>query len=158
MFTYFEQLPRRASKLKNCFYCGNKLPATSGEHIFNSSWGGSYKDKNLICSECNGSFSNSIDTAFTVYVQAVMNSWVFKGERHQEVPKIVLDNEYFLDQGAKLKLKQPLIEDKILPDGSIKSRCTFNSKSQAKRWLAGLKYLWRQYLATLARFLRFVEA
>lgn len=137
MFTRFEKLSRRASELKNCFYCGASLPAISGEHIFNSSWGGSYKDKNLICCQCNFSFSNSTDKAFIIYVQAVMNSWVFKGERHQEVPKIVLENEYFLDQGAKLKLKQPLIEDEILPDESIKSRLTFNSKSEAKRWIEG---------------------
>lgn len=137
MFTRFEKLSRRASELKNCFYCGAFLPAISGEHIFNSSWGGSYKDKNLICCQCNFSFSNSTDKAFLIYVQAVMNSWVFKGERHQKVPKIVLENEYFLDQGAKLKLKQPLIEDEILPDESIKSRLTFNSKSEAKRWTEG---------------------
>lgn len=137
MFTRFEKLFRRASELKNCFYCGASLPAISGEHIFNSSWGGSYKDKNLICCQCNSSFSNSTDKAFLIYVQAVMNSWVFKGERHNEVPKIVLENEYFLDQGAKLKLKQPLIEDEILPDESIKSRLTFNSKSEAKRWIEG---------------------
>ena len=137
MFTRFEKLPRPASKLTNCFYCDNPLPATSEEHIFNSSWGGSYKDKNLICYKCNSSFSNSVDTAFAVYVRAVMNSWAFKGERPKEVPKIVLENEYFLDQGAKLKLKQPLIEDEILPDGRIKSHLTFNSKSHAKRWIEG---------------------
>lgn len=135
MFTRLEQLPRRASELTNCFYCGTPLPATAKEHIFNSSWGGSHKTGNLICNECNSSFSQQTDLAFAVYVQAVMNSWIFKGERHKEVPKIVLENEYFLDQGAKLKLKQPLIEDKILPDGSIKSKLTFNSKSQAKRWI-----------------------
>ncbi|MBU7583360.1 MAG: hypothetical protein KAF91_10710 [Nostoc sp. TH1S01] len=137
MFSRFEKLSRRASELKRCFYCEALLPATSGEHIFNSSWGGSYKDKNLICCQCNSSFSNSTDKAFLIYVQAVMNSWIFKGERHDEVPKIVLENEYFLDPGAKLKLKQPLIEDEILPDGSIKSRLTFNSKSEAKRWIQG---------------------
>ncbi|MFN6526065.1 HNH endonuclease [Nostoc sp. ChiSLP03a] len=137
MFTRFEMLSRRASELTNCFYCGAFLPAISGEHIFNSSWGGSYKDKNLICCQCNFSFSNSTDKAFLIYVQAVMNSWVFKGERHQEVPKIILENEYFLDQGAKLKLKQPLIEDEVLPDKSIKSRLIFNSKSEAKRWIEG---------------------
>ncbi|MCC5652741.1 HNH endonuclease [Nostoc sp. XA013] len=74
MFTRFEKLSRRASELTNCFYCGASLPATSGEHIFNSSWGGSYKDKNLICCQCNSSFSNSTDKAFLIYVQAVMNS------------------------------------------------------------------------------------
>ena len=62
-----------------------------------------------------------------------MNSWVFKGERHDEVPKIPLKNDYLLDQGAKLKLKHPLVEDEILPDGRIKSNLTFNSKSEAKR-------------------------
>ncbi|GET41432.1 HNH endonuclease [Microseira wollei] len=137
MFTRFEQLPRRASELTTCFYCGTRLPATAKEHIFNSSWGGSHKTGNLICDECNSSFSQQTDVAFAVYVQAVMNSWIFKGERHKEVPKIVLENEYFLDQGAKLKLKQPLVEDEILPDGTIKSNLTFNSKSQAKRWIEG---------------------
>lgn len=137
MFTRFEKLSRRASELANCFYCGASLPSTSREHIFNSSWGGSYKDDNLICGQCNFSFSNSTDKAFLIYVQSVMNSWVFKGERHDQVPKIFLENEYFLDQGAKLKLKQPLIEDEVLPDGSIKSRLTFNSKSEAKRWIQG---------------------
>jgi hypothetical protein len=137
MFTPFKNLPRRASELTKCFYCDNPLPAMSGEHIFNSSWGGSYKDKNLICHECNSSFSNSLDTAFNTYAQAVMNSWAFKGERHEAVPKIFLENEYFLDQGAKLKLKQPLVKDEILPDGRIKSHLTFNSKSEAKRWIKG---------------------
>lgn len=137
MFTRFEQLPRRASELTKCFYCGTSLPATAKEHIFNSSWGGSHKTGNLICGECNSSFSKQTDLAFSVYVQAVMNSWGFKGERHKEVPKILLENEYLLDQGAKLKLKQPLVEDKILPDGKIKSNLTFNSKSQAKRWIEG---------------------
>lgn len=137
MFTRFKQLPRRASELTNCFYCGNPLPATAKEHIFNSSWGGSHKTGNLICDVCNSSFSQQTDLAFAVYVQAVMNSWVFKGERHKEVPKIVLGNEYFLDQGAKLKLKQPLVEDEVLPDGRIKSHLVFNSRSQAKRWIEG---------------------
>lgn len=115
----------------------NSLPATAKEHIFNSSWGGSHKTGNLICDECNSSFSQQTDVAFAVYVQAVMNSWIFKGERHKEVPRIVLENEYFVDQGAKLKLKQPLVKDEILPDGKIKSILTFNSKSQAKRWIEG---------------------
>ncbi len=137
MFTRFEQLHRRASELTTCFYCGTALPATAKEHIFNSSWGGSHKTGNLICDECNSSFSQQTDVAFTVYVQAVMNSWIFKGERHKEVPRIFLENEYFLDQGAKLKLKHPLVEDEILPDGRIKSNLTFNSKSQAKRWIEG---------------------
>jgi hypothetical protein len=137
MFTRFEKLPRRASELKNCFYCGNPLPATSREHIFNSSWGGSYKTDELICSNCNNSFSGQTDKAFTVYVQAVMNSWSFKGERHKEVPQIVLEGDYFIDKGAKLKLKQPLIEDRIQPDGMIKSNLVFNSKTQAKRWIEG---------------------
>ncbi|MGF1567941.1 MAG: HNH endonuclease [Nodosilinea sp.] len=137
MFTRFEQLPRRASELTKCFYCGSSLPATAKEHIFNSSWGGSHKTGNLICDECNSSFSKKTDLAFAVYVQAVMNAWTFKGERHKEVPKISLGNDYFLDQGAKLKLKYPLVEDEILPDGRIKSNLTFNSKSQAKRWIEG---------------------
>ncbi len=137
MFTRFEKLHRRASELKNCFYCGNPLPATAREHIFNSSWGGSYKTDELICYKCNNSFSAQTDKAFTVYVQAVMNSWSFKGERHKEVPQIVLKGDYFLDKGAKLKLKQPLIEDKIQPDGMIKSNLVFNSKTQAKRWIEG---------------------
>jgi hypothetical protein len=137
MFTRFEKLPRRASELTTCFYCGTSLPATAKEHIFNSSWGGSHKTGNLICDECNSSFSRQIDKAFAVYVQAVMNSWIFKGERHKEVPRILLENEYFLDQGAKLKLKHPLVEDEVLPDGRIKSNLTFNSKSQAKRWIEG---------------------
>ncbi len=137
MFTRLEQLPRRASELITCFYCGTPLPAKAKEHIFNSSWGGSHKTGDLICDECNSSFSQQTDIAFIVYVRAVMNSWMFKGERHKEVPRIILENEYFLDQGAKLKLKQPLVEDEILPDGRIKSNLTFNSKSQAKRWIEG---------------------
>jgi hypothetical protein len=137
MFTRYEQLPSRASELTKCFYCGSSLPATAKEHIFNSSWGGSYKTGNLICGECNSSFSKKTDVAFAVYARAVMNSWVFKGERHKEVPKISLGNGYFLDQGAKLKLKPPLVEDEILPDGRINSNLTFNSKSQAKRWIEG---------------------
>jgi hypothetical protein len=137
MFTRFEQLPIRASELTRCFYCGTSLPAIAKEHIFNSSWGGSHKTGNLICDECNSSFSKQTDLAFAVYVQAVMNSWVFKGERHKQVPIILLENEYFLDQGAQLKLKQPLVEDEILLDGRIKSNLTFNSKSQAKRWIEG---------------------
>ncbi|MBE9210575.1 hypothetical protein IQ244_29550 [Nostoc sp. LEGE 06077] len=137
MFTRFEKLSKRASELKNCFYCGTSLPATAKEHIFNSSWGGSHKTGNLICNECNSSFSTQTDIAFAVYVQAVMNSWSFKGERHKEVPKIILENGYFLDQGAKLKFKQPFVKDKVLPDGSINSTLIFNSKSQAKRWIEG---------------------
>lgn len=137
MFTHFEQLPRRASELTKCFYCETLLPATAKEHIFNSSWGGSHKTGNLICDECNSSFSQQTDVAFAVYVKAVMNSWVFKGERHKEVPKIFLDNEYFLDQGAKLVLKQPLVEDEILADGTIQSNLTFNSRGQATRWIEG---------------------
>lgn len=137
MFTRFEQLPRRASELTACFYCGTPLSVKSKEHIFNSSWGGSHKTGSLICVECNSSFSQQTDTAFAVYVQFVMNSWMFKGERHKKVPQIVLENEYFLDQGAKLKLKQPLVEDKTLLDGRIESNLTFNSKSQAKSWIEG---------------------
>ncbi|QLE58360.1 HNH endonuclease [Nostoc sp. TCL26-01] len=135
MFTRFERIPGRLSELKKCFYCGNSLPANSKEHIFNSSWGGSHKTGNLICDQCNSNFSSQTDVAFAVYVQAVMNSWSFKGERHKEVPRIFLENEYFLDQGAKLKLKQPLVKDEILPDGRIKSNLAFNSKSEAKRWI-----------------------
>lgn len=137
MFTSFESIPRRASELTGCFYCGSALPAKNKEHIFNSSWGGSHKTGDLICNTCNSKFSEKTDLAFSVYVQAVMNSWSFKGERHNEVPKILLGDEYFIDEGAKLKLKRPLIRDTNLPDGQIKSEISFNSKSEAKRWIDG---------------------
>lgn len=135
MFTRFEKLPRRASELKSCLYCENLLPAKAKEHIFNSSWGGSHKTGDLICDKCNNSFSKQTDLAFSVYVQAVMNSWSFKGERHKEVPKINLEGDFFLDQGAMLKLKHSVVKDEIQSNGTIKSHLTFNSKSQAKRWI-----------------------
>ena len=135
MFTRFEKLPIRASELKTCFYCGNSLPATAKEHIFNSSWGGSHKTGSLICNECNISFSTQTDPAFSVYVEAVMNSWSFKGERHTDVPKIILEGDYFLDKGGILKLKKAIIEDEIQSDGTIEPHFVFNSRSQAKHWI-----------------------
>ncbi|MBD2740433.1 HNH endonuclease [Coleofasciculus sp. FACHB-1120] len=135
MFTRFEKLPIRVSELKTCFYCGDSLPATEKEHIFNSSWGGSHKTGDLICNECNNSFSRQIDSAFSVYVEAVMNAWSFKGERHKDVPKIILGGDYFLDKGAILKLQKAIIEDELQPDGTIEKYFVFNSKSQAKRWI-----------------------
>jgi hypothetical protein len=111
------------------------LPATSKEHIFNSSWGGSHKTGNLICNECNKSFSAATDRAFSVYVKAVMNAWSFRGERHPDVPKIDLEGDYFLDKGAKLKLKQPVIKDEIQLDGTIESRFAFNDQEQVGNWI-----------------------
>lgn len=138
MFKRFEQLPRRESELTEClysYYCRNLLPAKSREHIFNASWGGCSETNNLICAECNDSFSHEIDLAFDIYVKTVMNAWGFKGERHKQVPTIDLGNEYFLDQGAKLKLKRPLIENELSADNKVRSNLTFNSKTQAKRWI-----------------------
>lgn len=143
MLTRLEKPPIRVKDLNCCFYCGDHLPATVKEHIFNSSWGGSHKSSHLICNDCNSSFSQQTDLAFTFYAKAVMNAWSIKGERHQEVPKIILNNEYYLDSGAKLKLKKPLIEEKVLANGNISSKLIFNSRNQAKRWLE------RDGLATL---------
>nr|WP_242034041.1 HNH endonuclease [Coleofasciculus sp. FACHB-542] len=135
MFTRFEKLPIRVSELKTCFYCGNSLPATAKEHIFNSSWGGSHKTGDLICNECNISFSTQTDPAFSVYIEAVMNAWSFKGERHKDVPKIILKGDYFLEKGGMLKLKQAIIEDEIQSDGTVNPHLVFNSRSQAKHWI-----------------------
>lgn len=138
MFTRFEKLPRRASELKTCFYCGNPLPATAKEHIFNSSWGGSHKTGDLICGECNSSFSRQTDLAFSDYVKTVMNAWSFKAERHKKVPKIILEGDYFLDKGAILKLKQPIVEDETQPDGTIRSHLVFNDDpEQISHWVNG---------------------
>jgi hypothetical protein len=138
MFTRFEKLPRRASELKTCFYCSNPLPATAKEHIFNSSWGGSHKTGDLICGECNSSFSRQTDLAFSHYVKTVMNAWSFKGERAKEIPKILLEGDYFLDKGAILKLKQPIVEDETQPDGTIRSHLVFNDDpEEISRWIKG---------------------
>ena len=54
-----------------------------------------------------------------------MNNLSFKG-RHKKVSKITLEGDYFLDEGAILKLKQPIIEDETQPDGTIQSHLVFN--------------------------------
>lgn len=133
----FEQLPIRAGELTNCFYCKNALPATAKEHIFNSSWGGSHKTGNLICNECNSSFSQQTDEAFAFYTALTMNAGGFKGERHNTVPKIDLKNGYELDEGATLQPKQPIVKIENLPDRIIKYNLNFNSKGQANSWLKG---------------------
>ncbi|MGB3208057.1 MAG: HNH endonuclease [Crinalium sp.] len=136
MFTRFEKLPRRALELKTCFYCGNALPATAKEHIFNSSWGGSHKTGNLICNDCNDSFSRQTDLAFLVYVKTVMNAWSFKGERHNQVPKIFLDGDHLLDKGGILRLKKPIVNNETQPDGTIKSHIVFNKDwEEINNWI-----------------------
>jgi hypothetical protein len=132
-----EQLPIRAGELTNCFYCENLLPATAKEHIFNSSWGGSHKTGNLICNECNSSFSQQTDEAFAFYTALTMNAGGFKGERHNTVPKIDLKNGYELDEGAILQPKKPIVKIQDLPNGISKFNLDFNSKSQAKIWVEG---------------------
>ncbi len=64
-----------------------------------------------------------------------MNSWSFKGERHKDVPKIILEKGYFLDKGGILKLKNAIIEDEIQPDGTMEQYFVFNSRSQANHWI-----------------------
>ncbi len=133
----FKELTGRASELKLCFYCSNSLPASSQEHIFNASWAGSHQTGQLICNECNQSFSR-VDKAFLIYTSAIMNAWSFKGKRHQSIPIISrLEGNYLIEAGAKLRLKEPLIETETQPNGQIKSKISFNSRGEAKRWLKG---------------------
>lgn len=131
----FEDLPVRASELKSCFYCSCLLPASEQEHIFNASWGGSHQTGQLICNECNKSFSTKVDKAFLFYTTMVMNAWSFKGKRHRSIPTIELEGNYRLDAAAKLRLKNPLIETETQPNGQIKLKISFNSWGELKRWL-----------------------
>ena len=136
MFNCFKELAVRASELKLCFYCSNSLPASNQEHIFNASWAGSHQTKKLICNECNQSFSEGVDEAFLIYTRAIMNAWSFKGKRHQSIPIIrILEGNYLIEAEAKLKLKEPLVEEETQPNGQIKLKISFNSSEQAKHWL-----------------------
>lgn len=138
MSNCFKELAVRASELKLCFYCSNSLPASNQEHIFNASWAGSHQTKKLICNECNQSFSKGVDEAFLIYTSAIMNAWSFKGKRHQSIPIIrILEGNYLIEAGAKLKLKEPLVEEETQPNGQIKLKISFNSRDEAKRWLKG---------------------
>lgn len=138
MSNCFKELAVRASELKLCFYCSNSLPASNQEHIFNASWAGSHQTKKLICNECNQSFSKGVDEAFLIYTSAIMNAWSFKGKRHQSIPIIRrLEGNYLIEAGAKLKLKEPLVEEETQPNGQIKLKISFNSSEQAKHWLKG---------------------
>ena len=132
----FKELAGRASELKLCFYCSNSLPASNQEHIFNASWAGSHQTGQLICNECNQSFSTGVDKAFLIYTTAIMNAWSFKGKRHQSIPIIRLEGNYYIDAGAKLRLKEPLVEEETQPNGQIKSKISFNnSRGELKRWV-----------------------
>lgn len=137
IFKKFEELSVKASQLPSCFYCSGSLPASKQEHIFNDSWGGTHKTGQLICDDCNQSFSVKVDKAFSIYTDMVMNAWSFKGKRRKSIPTIELEGSYFLDAGAKLKLKKPLIEEEIQADGTIRPRISFNSRGEGKRWLGG---------------------
>jgi hypothetical protein len=133
MFKSHEELPVRASELQSCFYCSSPLPASKGEHIFNCSWGGSHETKRLICGNCNDSFSRSVDKAFGIYKNIVMNAYSFKGDRDKSIPTIQLEGNYFFDAGGKPKLKKPLVQEETQPDGL--TNISFNSRSEAKRWV-----------------------
>ena len=137
MFSFNKDLPVRVSELKLCLYCSNSLPASNQEHIFNASWAGSHQTGQLICNECNQSFSTGVDKAFLIYTTAIMNAWSFKGKRHQSIPIIRLEGNYYIDAGAKLRLKEPLIEKETQPNGQIKSKFSFNSRGELKRFLKG---------------------
>jgi len=130
------ELPEKASQLKSCFYCSCSLPASKKEHIFNASWAGSHQTKKLICDECNGSFSEKVDKDFLIYTELVMNAWLFKGKRHNQLPIIELDKNYHLHAGGKLKRKKPLIEEEAQADGLIQSEGSFNSRTEARIWLS----------------------
>ena len=130
-----EELPVRASELKSCFYCSCLLPASNQEHIFNSSWGGSHQTGQLICNECNQSFSGRVDKAFLIYTNVVRNAWSIKDKRRKLIPNIELEGPYFLDAGGKLRLKEPLVEEETQTDGQIKLKISFNSRGKAIRWL-----------------------
>jgi hypothetical protein len=133
----FKELTGRASELKLCFYCSNSLPASNQEHIFNSSWAGSHQTGQLICNECNQSFSGIVDKAFLIYTNAVRNAWSIKDKRRKSIPTIELEGPYFLEAGAKLRLKEPLVEKETQTDGQIKFKISFNSRGEVKRWLKG---------------------
>jgi hypothetical protein len=136
MFSFNKDLPVRVSELKLCFYCSNSLPASNQEHIFNASWAGSHQTGQLICNECNQSFSTGVDKAFLIYTTAIMNAWSFKGKRHQSIPIIRLEGNYYIDAGAKLRLKEPLVEEETLPNGQIQSKISLNnSRGELKRWV-----------------------
>ena len=137
MFNCFKELPIRVSELKSCFYCSCLLPASNQEHIFNSSWAGSHKTKQLICNECNQSFGVKVDRALLIYTNAVRNASSIKDKRCKSIPTIELEGQYVLEEGATLRLKEPLIEKETQPNGQINSKISFNSPEEAKRWLQG---------------------
>ena len=128
MFTRFEKLPRPASKLTNCFYCDNPLPATSEEHIFNSSWGGSYKDKNLICYKCNSSFSKTIRIEYAVYY--LLNN----GQYSRKVFKIS-ENKYLPMSQFVMLRKQSFrpIRTRTFHKGKHKLSVILNGKESATK-------------------------
>lgn len=135
IFNKFEELSVKASQLPSCFYCSGLLPASKQKHIFNDSWGGTHKTGQLICDDCNQSFSVKVDKAFSIYTDMIMNAWSFKSKRRKSIPTIELEGNYFLDAGAKLRLKEPLIEEEMQADGKIRLRISFNSRGEGKRWL-----------------------
>lgn len=129
----FEELGILGASLEECFYCGNSLPAKNKEHVFNSCLGGVHKTSHLICDKCNLFFAD-IDDAFAPLACFVMNAWSFKGERHNKIPEIRLE-DYTLMPGAKPKMKEPKLDAVPMEDQSFKIHLTAKSKTEARKLL-----------------------
>lgn len=125
------------NNVKQCIYCEKSLPAKSKEHIFNSCWGGVHKTGQIICDECNNSFS-AIDGVFDIYTRFIMNANQFKGQRHKEIPEIATDSEYYIGPGGK-PTRNPsatVIKDE---DGMVRVALNAKSKSESRKLILSIK-------------------
>lgn len=101
-----------------CLYCPNRLPSGSGEHLFNSSWGGRHKSRWTICDECNAAFSSDVDTALLPAIRFVMNGFGIKGER-QKAPPVIPTADGGTIEPYGLAKPAPDIRTVVTPDGGV---------------------------------------
>ena len=89
----------------DCIYfqtCNGEL-GNKGEHIFNSAWGWGAQENDIICPECNGDFSSTIDTSFGPFIQRIKNVKSLVTGRQKNPPRVDLPDGRVLGKHAQLK-------------------------------------------------------
>lgn len=107
----------------NCWSCGNAFSPSSkgdGEHIIPNSLGGKLKSRNILCTNCNQYYGNSIDKDISEQLGFITIKWGFSQDREKDTYIIGRTSNgtslHFykgLEQGYTINIEHPILKKPI---------------------------------------------
>lgn len=130
--------------LNICIYCKTAFSVACDEHIIPNFLGGKKKSFNIVCDKCNDIFGRTIEVEISKQLntlRVIFGLLSSRGRKAPPVKKIKLKDGRTVNliHGGKPVFPVPIIEKKLLPDGTIQIKAFAGSEKQFKQITEGLK-------------------